>query len=144
MQKEEESNKWFPQSNSAKEVRDKLLKKSIDCGVEVLYDKLVVDVVPLKDRWICKMQSSEEIVCDKIILASGGLSIPLLVGQGPQYGFSITEKLGAKVEKLFPALTPLKGAHPGGSSRGNYLQGVSLPVDLLVTEKTGRLCYDWI
>ncbi len=46
------------------------------------------------------------------VLASGGLSYPHLGTDGS--GHKIMTQLGHALHPMYPALTPLKGTHPGG------------------------------
>jgi predicted flavoprotein YhiN len=41
---EEDSSKWFPRSNSAREVRDRLVAVVLDKGVDVHYNKRIVNL----------------------------------------------------------------------------------------------------
>ena len=45
------------------------------------------------------------------VLATGGLSYPHLGTDGR--GHQVLTKLGHRLHPMYPALTPLKGSHPG-------------------------------
>src|SRR5690606_1004283 len=57
-----------------------------------------------------------------VILATGGLSVPLTGSDGT--GLRIAEALGHTLQPVYPALTPLTGAMPGDA----ILAGISLAV----------------
>eukprot|EP01132_Coremiostelium_polycephalum_P004565 gene4565-5688_t len=127
---EEESNKYFPVSDSAREVRDLLLKKCIDLGVEIEYNRCIdgLEIVESGDHRFKisghdDKDSSQRFQyhSDRVILCTGGLSFPAIGTDGA--GFKISKRLGVAVNPTFPALTPLKGPHMGGEFN---LPGVSL------------------
>lgn len=138
---ENESNKWFPASNSAKEVRDLLLNKAEDNGVRIFYDCSVEHIYKENNKWICKTHEGKKFIAEKIIMAAGGSSFPEIGTDGTSY--KLMKDLGHKLNKTYPALTPLKGSHPGD----NLIAGISLDVELNVkidnkkkkAERTGFL-----
>jgi predicted Rossmann fold flavoprotein len=123
---ETESNKWFPTSNSAKEVRDKLLDACLELGVTIKYNQHVRELIQGETKWIAKTEL-QEWQADKIILSTGGKSIPSTGTEGE--GFRILKNLGHNLVEPYAALTPLKGAHPFEQG----LQGISLNVELSVS-----------
>lgn len=129
---EEASNKWFPASNSAKEVRDLLLDAAIHAGARFRYNSGSERVEHLDDgSWKVTTFDGGEYTAPKIILATGGLSIPTTGTDGD--GHRMLQALGEELVPTYPALTPLKGPHPGSDN----LAGISLEVDLSVAS-TGR------
>eukprot|EP01117_Protostelium_nocturnum_P003526 TRINITY_DN14601_c0_g1_i1.p1 TRINITY_DN14601_c0_g1~~TRINITY_DN14601_c0_g1_i1.p1 ORF type:complete len:174 (-),score=72.62 TRINITY_DN14601_c0_g1_i1:23-544(-) len=76
---EEETNKWFPKSNSAREVRDKLLRSVENGGANVVYDCLVTNLHKKGAKWNIEISSEggekkRKIEVDKVIISTGGLS----------------------------------------------------------------------
>lgn len=130
---ETESNKWFPASNSAKEVRDLLLSKAESQGVKVFYEQSVEHLYRENDRWVCKTQKGDKFTSDKIIIACGGLSLPEIGTDGT--GFKLLKEMGHKVNKTYPALTPLKGTHPANI----LIPGISLNVNLNIKTDNKKL-----
>lgn len=129
---EEASNKWFPASNSAKEVRDLLLDAAIRAGARFRYNSGAQRIEQTDDgRWMVTTFDGTFYVASKIILATGGLSVPTTGTDGD--GHRILQALGQDLVPTYPALTPLKGKHPGSDN----LAGISLEVDLAVAN-TGR------
>jgi hypothetical protein len=127
---EEETQKFFPASNSAREVRDRLLHACQRHGVVVRVRTSVESMRRTAGAgggggWICTLADGQSIACDAAILAAGGLSYPAVGTDGT--GYRIAQSLGHDMKKAapYPALVPLSGVHPGGT---NSLAGVSLGV----------------
>ncbi len=135
---EDETQKFFPASNSAREVRDRLLQACQRQGVLVRI-RASVESMRRSARgggWICSLADGEEIACDAAIMAAGGLSYPAVGTDGT--GYRIAQTLGHDLKKAepYPALVPLAGLHPGGT---NSLAGVSIGVGSL-RAVTGSAC----
>jgi predicted Rossmann fold flavoprotein len=120
---EEESGKLFPRSNKAKDVRDALVAFARSKGVELRFDTSVADLTPLAGAFTLNT-SSGDVSVDRVIVATGGLSVPTTGSDGT--GLDIARRLNHRLVDTYPALTPLVGsedAHAG-------LAGVSLNVRL--------------
>jgi predicted Rossmann fold flavoprotein len=128
---ETESAKLFPKSDSARDVRDRLLAYAQSKGVTLVGDTLVTDFAPSGSGWAITQDSGGGLHADALIVATGGLSVPNTGSDGR--GLSIAEKLGHAVRTPYPALTPLV-ADPAPFST---LSGVSLPV--AITARAGKL-----
>jgi predicted Rossmann fold flavoprotein len=124
---EEETQKYFPASNSAREVRDRLLHACQRQGVDVRVRSSVESMHRSAggDSWICTLAGGQIIACDAAVVAAGGLSYPAVGTDGT--GYRIAQCLGHDMKKAapYPALVPLAGVHPGGT---NSLAGVSIAV----------------
>jgi predicted Rossmann fold flavoprotein len=127
---ETESAKLFPKSDSARDVRDRLLAYARTKGVTLVSDTLVTDFAPSGSGWAIT-HDTDVVHADALIVATGGLSVPNTGSDGR--GLSITEKLGHAVRTPYPALTPLV-ADPAPFST---LSGVSLPVT--IAARAGKL-----
>ncbi|KAL0048575.1 hypothetical protein WJX82_006231 [Trebouxia sp. C0006] len=113
--------KYFPVSNSAKEVRDKILQACLKRGVKIRYNAGLERLQSQDDMgWQCSLADGKVLEAKRIVVASGGLSYPHLGTDGS--GHRIMSKLGHGMQPMYPALTPLKGPHPGGQQ----LAGLSL------------------
>lgn len=75
---EETSNKYFPTSNSSREVRDRLVSACEGCGVEFQYNAGVVGLNLSDGEWHCNLESGELVKGKKIVFATGGKSFPLV------------------------------------------------------------------
>lgn len=121
---EPESGKLFPVSNRAREVRDKLLDAAKRAGAHVRHNSSVTGLLAGEAGWVVKLEGGEAIPAARVIIASGGLSVPATGSDGT--GLRIVEKLGHTIQPLFPALTPLTCT----PARHADLSGVSLEVTL--------------
>ena len=123
---EAETRKWFPAAQSGRAVRDMLLAAAKRRGASVHHNASVEGVRRDGERWVVTLADGSERSGDALVLATGGLSFPLVGTTGT--GHVIAERtLGHTVQPPFPALVPLLGAHPGAEQgAGNALAGVSL------------------
>lgn len=128
MECEEETNKWFPESNSAREVRDRLVTALQKNGARLFCNSSVENIQYENEYWVCTTKNGFQFRARKLIIASGGLSIPSTGTDGT--GHSLIRKLGHTLQPTYPALTPLKGNHPGKEP----LPGISLEVGLKVRQ----------
>ena len=127
---EEETGKLFPVSNRARDVRDGLLSLARDRGVEVQSQTTVTSMeVPGPEVPWRLTTSRGDIDASSVILATGGLSVPLTGSDGT--GLTIARRLGHEIHPTYPALTPLTGTTPLFAS----LSGISL--DVRIRAKAG-------
>jgi predicted Rossmann fold flavoprotein len=128
---EEETGKWFPVSNRARDVRDGLMNLARERGVEVQSQTTVTSMEvrgsevpgfsPGQARW--RLTTSRgDIDASAVILATGGLSVPLTGSDGT--GLAIARRLGHDMHATYAALTPITGSTPLLAS----LSGISLDV----------------
>src|SRR5687768_7690102 len=73
---EAETGKLFPQSQRARDVRDRLLACARRRGVQILTNTLVTRIVPDGPGWAVERDAGEPLRADAVILATGGLSVP--------------------------------------------------------------------
>ncbi len=131
---EPESAKLFPRSESARDVRDRLLAYARSKGAIFVPNTLVTGFAPADSGWTIARQGpsgADPLHADALIVATGGLSVPHTGSDGR--GLSIAEQLGHTVRAPYAALTPLV-AQPAPFS---HLSGVSLPVS--ITARAGDL-----
>ena len=122
---EPESSKLFPQSQSGRDVRDKLLAFARHKGAHVLTDTLVTDVSPSADGWRITRQAGDPLRADAVIMATGGLSVANTGSDGR--GLEVARRLGHEMHPTYAALTPLTAR----SSPFAQLAGVSLSVTVI-------------
>lgn len=134
--KVERGERVFPVSDKAKDVLNALKKFMSISGVKV-HNGEVADVsidadgkkkVVLKDR--------KFITCDKVIIATGGLSYPNTGSTGDGYKFA--KKLGHTIVPVKPSLVPMVLCEKEASA----LQGLSLKNVSLTVYKNGKKMYD--
>jgi len=121
---EVETNKWFPKSNSAKEVRNLLVKKAISVGVKFRYNSSLDRLEKLAHSWRVHTSDGQSYDGDAIIIATGGLSIPTIGTDG--MGHEALKHIGIGHNLLYAALTPLTT----NDSDLTSLAGISLNVEI--------------
>ena len=119
---ERELNKLFPASNRARDVRDGLLTAAKSAGVRVLHGQRVVGIEPTDGGWRVDIGDSASMTGDRVILATGGLSVPATGSDGT--GLRMLSHLGYALHERYAALTPIT-APP---SSYTALAGLSLTV----------------
>jgi len=107
------TNKYFPLSNSSREVRDKLLQACVSEGVKVRYGASVESLRRTDEGWALRIRDASEENVPVVVLAMGGLSFPAVGTDGTGYAIARRD-LNHVLNEPYPALVPLTGAHPGG------------------------------
>jgi predicted Rossmann fold flavoprotein len=121
---EEETRKLFPASQRARDVRDRLLAFARGRGASIRFEAKLEDVRADAGAWVAVLAGGEELRSHSVVLATGGLSVPATGSDG--VGLGIAERLGHRISRTYPALTPLTTDSP----RFTALAGVSLEVAL--------------
>jgi predicted Rossmann fold flavoprotein len=124
---ETESRKLFPASHKARDVRDGLLSLARRRGADIWFDTHVVDITEVDSRWLVSCADGQRVEADALIIATGGLSVPMTGSDGT--GLRIIERLGHTMHPTYAALTPVT-ASPAPYAE---LSGVSLTVDITAT-----------
>ena len=108
--KEERGNRIFPITDKSQDVLDCFIKKLRKNKVEIHYNEEVKEILYKENNnektVIGVKTNKEEILADKVILATGGKSYPLTGSTGD--GYKIVEKLGHKIKDIKPSLVPLE------------------------------------
>jgi predicted Rossmann fold flavoprotein len=123
---EVESGKLFPRSNRARDVRDGLLAEAARSGARFVPDCRVTGLAPDAGRWRVDREGAPPLLVDRVIVATGGLSVPRTGSDGA--GLAMLRHLGHTIHPTYAALTPLTATPPVHAS----LSGLSLPVTLRV------------
>lgn len=87
-------NKYFPASNSAREVRDKLVEACATSGVTFRYDSSLVKLSSQEGGWTCLLQDGTRVHAGKVVFATGGMSFPLVNDLPYSFKSSGDEKQG--------------------------------------------------
>ena len=105
---EEDTAKFFPVSNRAKDVRDALLRRCREQNVHCRFGARVDGIRPVAESgtWVVTLASGEEIAAASVILATGGCSVPATGSDGA--GLRMAVSLGHTLRPTYPALTPLR------------------------------------
>jgi predicted Rossmann fold flavoprotein len=105
---EDETGKLFPETDRARDVRDRLLARVHEAGARVWMDARVVDVRPPSDPgapWTVQIENAPPLEAGAVVLATGGLSVPATGSDGT--GLGVAARLGHRIQPMYPALTPL-------------------------------------
>ena len=121
---EEESAKLFPASNRARDVRDGLLALAGRHGVQFRPNSFITGLGRAASSWTVEQNGGEPFEVDRVIVATGGLSVPNTGSDG--LGLNILSKLGHTVHPTYPALTPIV-AEP---AQFGHLAGISVRVTI--------------
>ena len=118
--KVERGNRVFPESDKAVEIVDALNAFSSDAGVKRIKGRATSLIAENGEIKGVKLEDSEEISADAVIVATGGASYPLTGSTGD--GYELAKQVGHTVTELKPSLVPLV-CHEGFCMD---LQGLSL------------------
>ena len=92
--------------NSSKQVRDLLIDQCQKYGVKIQLKTSIKNIAVLTESSGFKLQTNlEDYLCQSLVLATGGLSIPTMGATG--FGYEIAQQFGHKIIATSPALTPL-------------------------------------
>jgi predicted Rossmann fold flavoprotein len=136
--KREDTGKLFPTTDRARTVLDALLNAARDAGVEIRHPWRVDSITPSRSRlsgpdheFTVRSTTNEDITAPRIILATGGKSLPKTGSDG--HGYSIVRALGhTMTPRILPALVPLTVA------RDHFLRKLSgLAADATVEVRSG-------
>ena len=130
--KVERGNRVFPLTDHASSVTkafSNALKKN---DVDIRLNNEVSDILflPLEDEKYkmkidgVRLMNGEELKCDSLVLATGGLSYPLTGSTGDGYRFA--EECGHKITRLRPSLVPFILEEDVASLEGLSLRNVEL------------------
>lgn len=122
------SAKLFPASNRARDVRDRLLAYAVARGVRWTPSTTVSGLAPAGDGWRIACSDGRTVDADRVIVATGGLSVPKTGSAGA--GFALLAALGHTIHAPYAALTPVS-AEPAPFAA---LAGVSLTVSLVARD----------
>ena len=130
----EATGKVFPRSQRSRDVVEGLLAELARSGAELVGDARVVSLrAEAGGGWRIGLASGEEILAGRVVVATGGLSMPKTGSDGS--GWRLLRKLGHRLEQPMPALVPLHGRSAFGGPEGSHgdgggLAGISLPARL--------------
>lgn len=126
----ERGNRVFPFSQKSSDVIKALQIEIENLGVDV---KLGAEVKQIKktDGGFCVVTAWENILCDKVVVATGGISYPSTGSTGDGYAFA--KSFGLKIVEPRQALVPVIV-----KQNVSALQGISLKnVNLCATDENG-------
>ncbi|MHB8080010.1 MAG: BaiN/RdsA family NAD(P)/FAD-dependent oxidoreductase [Candidatus Krumholzibacteriia bacterium] len=126
--KREATGKLFPADDDPRRVVAALVAAVRAAGValhgEFRVTQLARAAAPATPRFVLTAATGARVSCDRLVLATGGLSLPKTGSDG--HGFALARACGHALVPPYPALVPLRCADP----RWRALAGVSLPARL--------------
>lgn len=125
---ETESAKLFPASHRARDVRDGLLAYAVARGARWMPSTTVSGLTRAGDGWRIACEDARTLDADRVIVATGGLSVPKTGSDGR--GLALLARLGHTVHEPYAALTPVI-TEPAPFAA---LAGVSLTVVLVARD----------
>ena len=131
--KREETGKLFPTNDKARTVLNALLDEAKKQDAELLFPRRVTTVERINNQFLITGEWGK-IISDKLILATGGKSLPKTGSDG--LGYSFANALGHSISDfIFPALVPLT------IDKQHFireLSGITLPLTLTLVSGTGK------
>lgn len=132
--KREETGKLFPTTDRARSVLDALVAAARGAGVTLRHPWRAVGLVRESDRFTVTSSTGEVMRASRVVLATGGRSLPKTGSDGG--GYALAQALGHTLTpRIFPGLVPLL-VPEGHFVRA--LSGVSVPAALEVRTGSGR------
>lgn len=101
----EDDGKVFPLSYQSSSMLDVLRQEMEHLGIELITDAQVVSISK-QDMFHVKLKDNSILNCDKLILATGGMAMPVSGSDG--IGHRLAKELGHTVTDLYPSLVQLK------------------------------------
>lgn len=132
-----EDGKAFPKSLHSADVRDALLQLACEGGATIRYNTIVKAVKrSSKGNFELSLDNDEKLRCEKLILATGGMSYPETGSDG--IGYKLVKSLG---HKIIPVHSSLAGIELKSSSDFADCAGISIPnAKVCFCGKKGRVC----
>ena len=121
--KVEDHGRVFPKTDKSKIIIDALAHSIQELGGEVLTNTEVVSVKKIDNLFHIK-SATEEFVCEKLIVTTGGKAYPSTGSTG--FGYDIARHFKIKVTELEAAESPLLTDFPHKALQGSSLDDVSL------------------
>ncbi len=103
----ERGNRIFLKSDNAEELSSKLYNKLKSENIQIKFNKVASQVITEDGKVTgIKILDSEIINCDSLVISTGGKSYPATGSTGD--GYSLAENVGHSINKILPALVPMK------------------------------------
>lgn len=132
--KREDTGKLFPTTDDARTVLNALLAAARDAGVRLRHPWRAAAVTRDANGFVVSREGGESLRAARLILATGGLSLPKTGSDGAGYGFA--KSLGHTITpRVFPALVPLTLPKDHWVCS---LSGITLPTTLELRSATGK------
>lgn len=102
----ERGDRVFPESDKSSDIIRCFEKYMSEMNIKVIYKTSVIDILT-EDKAIrgVRLSDNTSIMCDAVILATGGKSYPITGSTGD--GYKLVERLGHSIVEIRPSLIPL-------------------------------------
>lgn len=121
----EPTGKYFPITNSGRTVLEALVKEYKRLGIELRDSTRIDQIEKQGDTFVLKgSRSPHPVIAKKVILTTGGLSLPETGSDGT--GYELAQALGHTLLQTYPSLTPLLTSDKDWQA----LSGVTMDVTL--------------
>lgn len=102
----EDGGKVYPNSFQASSMLDCLRYELDRLGVNIITNSFVGEIKKDKVGFIVILKTGERFNCDRVIISTGGMAMPVSGSDGN--GYNLVKDFGHKVNKITPALVQLK------------------------------------
>lgn len=102
-------NYYYPYSNQAISVKNSFLEEIENKNIKLNLNSYVKDIKKENDKFLV-YYNDDVLVCDELIISTGGKSYPKTGSDGS--GYNLSKKLGHTINKTLPALVGLKCKEP--------------------------------
>lgn len=109
--------------DSAKEILNMLLAENKKAGTRIQLKTEIQKIDKLNDDSFCLKTSQGDFVCQSLVIATGGLSIPSM-GSSP-FGYRVAEQFGIKVWQTQAGLVPFT-LQPADKEKYSALTGIAI------------------
>lgn len=143
--KREETGKLFPVTDKARTILNALVERCRQLGVEIRSDHRVhaIERATGEKAGFRVQHTRGTVVADRLILATGGRSIPKSGSDG--FGYELARRLGHQVTATAPALVPLVLAdtmfHKTLSGLSHQVELTTIVRERTVDHRTGSLLW---
>jgi predicted Rossmann fold flavoprotein len=105
--KAERQGRVFPEGDSSSDILEALKKELILCKVKIIYGSGVTSILAKGKEIIgAELENGSRILCDKVILATGGMSYGFTGSTGE--GIEMARQSGHRIVPLLPGLVALE------------------------------------
>lgn len=136
--KEERGKRIFPDSDKSADVLNALTKRIEELNIKIITETKIEKIIVEKEKVKGVECNRQKILCDKVILATGGMSYPDTGSTGD--GYKLAKQAGHTITEIFASLVPLECYE----KTAKELQGLSLKnVDIkIVNAENEKMIYE--
>ncbi len=122
--KTERGNRVFPESDKASDIIKALVRYAQSNNAGIMYDITVENAYKSGEKFCLQTSDNKILECDKLIIATGGVSYPATGSTGDGYKFA--KKFGHNIVQPVPALVPIRLKNDVSALAGLSLKNVNV------------------